>query len=373
MYKRPVTTRKYLHAQSATEYISTYAWAIMIMAIIIAILYYFFSLPSQSIPSMCTFQSSLYCKSLTVLVNTTAHNATIIALITNQQQNPIESATLTVQINGVNTTTSACLPGAVIGGGLMVCIITYKTNITAGSLVTGTLYLDIQSCTAILTNCLQPINETYVANFADHADPFTASTSPTISFDFNATSYSPPANNSKDQLTANVRLSGVPLAGATVYFKQNNSVYGLSLGDTLTGTNGSAYSAIYGNVTGEVSLTASYAGLSNTIVINFVNPGSPPVTTATTTIQYYTFGVVCEGPVNTECGAMPAPGISYSEPVGSNVPLSTPQTTPSTPECPSGTATFVSWSNTFGGYAGTSLSASFPLDSNTEEIATYSC
>ncbi len=41
------------HAQSAFEYLVTYGWALLVLALVLVILFYFTSVPSKVVPNTC--------------------------------------------------------------------------------------------------------------------------------------------------------------------------------------------------------------------------------------------------------------------------------------------------------------------------------
>ena len=62
--------RKGKRAQSAMEYLTTYGWAILIVAIVVAILYFYTSVPSNIVNNSCTFVSGAYCNDMIIGTNT---------------------------------------------------------------------------------------------------------------------------------------------------------------------------------------------------------------------------------------------------------------------------------------------------------------
>jgi len=54
----------YRKGQSATEYLITYGWAILLAAISVSILYFFILVPSAIAPNTCSFAYGAYCQDM---------------------------------------------------------------------------------------------------------------------------------------------------------------------------------------------------------------------------------------------------------------------------------------------------------------------
>ncbi|MGC8478302.1 MAG: hypothetical protein ACP5NE_00005, partial [Candidatus Micrarchaeia archaeon] len=52
--------------QSAMEYLLTYGWAVLLIAIIASLLYLYMVVPHVIVPSSCSFSSGTYCNDLVV-------------------------------------------------------------------------------------------------------------------------------------------------------------------------------------------------------------------------------------------------------------------------------------------------------------------
>ncbi|MCL5431117.1 MAG: hypothetical protein M1564_02355, partial [Candidatus Marsarchaeota archaeon] len=65
--------------QSATEYLITYSWALLIIAVVIVLLYLYIAVPNRVVPSSCVFVTGAQCIDIVVGTNITTH-ATKLAL-----------------------------------------------------------------------------------------------------------------------------------------------------------------------------------------------------------------------------------------------------------------------------------------------------
>jgi len=141
--------------QTAMEYLMTYGWAILIIMVVLAVLFYLGVLnPSSVTPSQCVFPAGITC------VSNQLKTSGKLYLVIGQGTGK------TIQINGIACTqnSSVSFPSSGIisyGGG-------NNINVSSGSQVTvanpsATTFINQTNCTdasgAVLTN--QPINSVY--------------------------------------------------------------------------------------------------------------------------------------------------------------------------------------------------------------------
>jgi len=259
-------------AQSAMEYLATYGWAILIIAVVSALLYLYSSTPSTIVPTKCVFVSGVYCKAMVLGTNTVTHATTIALFLTNSQPYPLANPYLFAQLNGANTTGVACTPKYVSQSGSIVCVLGLPSKTSLGQFLSGKLYLNATYC-GLQANysqanmCSGAPRETYAGSFNSHIEPLIDTNTVITLTVANATQ---PANGALDLLTATVKLLGYPLSGASVNFTANVPGYTISPNLTTTNTTGIALSHISGTTSGSVLVTASYAGLVSNVVVQFV-------------------------------------------------------------------------------------------------------
>ncbi|MDE1832955.1 MAG: hypothetical protein KGH58_00880, partial [Candidatus Micrarchaeota archaeon] len=259
-------------AQSAVEYLTTYGWAILIIGIITTILYLYSTTPTTIVPTTCVFVSGTYCNAMVVGSNSTTHATTVALFLTNSQPYPIAKPYLFAQLNGANTTQAKCSPDYVIQAGSMVCVLNLPVKTSFGQFLAGRLYLNATYCGLNVSYsranlCSGAPRETYTGKFTSHVEPLIG-TNTTITL--TARNSTQLANNAKDPLIATVKLLGYPVHGATVNFTANVPGYAISPNYTTTNTTGQALSYISGTKTGNVLVTAAYAGISANTTIQFV-------------------------------------------------------------------------------------------------------
>ena len=268
-------------SQAALEYLTTYSWVILIIAIVAVLFYLYIKVPS-TLPSSCTFISGFYCTDIVLQSNAITHNTLLTVALSNAQAYAIANPKLFVSISAANTTTFACSPNFVLPGGGILCTANVPISTNLGTLLAGDLYLNATYCGLLgnyiyTGNCIGAPRETYHGTFTGHTEAQISTTSTLTLNALNATQY---ANNAKDPITATVKLNGYPVEGATVNFTVNSIAYTISPALINTNSFGMALSYVWGTTIGSVLVTAKYASLSNSITIQFVAAPSTGTTTS---------------------------------------------------------------------------------------------
>ncbi|MDE1810429.1 MAG: hypothetical protein KGH58_03925 [Candidatus Micrarchaeota archaeon] len=259
-------------AQSAMEYLSTYGWAILVIVIVAALLYLYSSTPSTVVPTSCKFISGVYCNDIVLGTNAMTKATTVGLFLTNSQPYPMAKPYFFAKVAGANTTGTSCSPNYVLAGGSMVCVLNLPVSTTMGQFLAGNLYLNATYC-GLQPNysqanlCNTAPRQTYIGIFNSHAEPLISTNTIITLAAANATQS---ANGALDPLIATVTLLGYPLSGASVNFTANVPGYPLSPNFTTTNTTGKALSHISGTRTGNVLVTAAYAGEDANAVVQFV-------------------------------------------------------------------------------------------------------
>jgi hypothetical protein len=264
--------RRAKKAQSALEYLIIYAWAILIAAVVIVVIYFFIFAPSSSVPSSCIFSSGAYCQD--VIFGSNSMQSSLALLLTNTQDYAIANIMLQVNSSSMPSMTVKCSPSLVLSGGDIFCILTASQQaIAVGSLVSGSLQLSAVPCPSKnLAQCQTVQRQTYTGSFTSHVAPLTSLSSSTVTL--SAHFQNPAANGATDLLTASVRILGTIIPGATVSFTQTNTFSTLNPTIATTDSNGNAESYVSSSQIGYTLVTASFAGATNSMLIDFTAPAT---------------------------------------------------------------------------------------------------
>ena len=156
-------------AQAAIEYLTTYGWAILIIAIMISFLYAFVFAPSFVVPQKCSLTSGAYCND--VVFGTSQGASRLVMLLSNTQQYPFSAPSVIVSVPESGNVSGSCYPSYVLPGGVMVCNVTIPTGYAQGALVSGSMYLNGRSCVSGAEECAEAPYQTYAGTVVLHAQP----------------------------------------------------------------------------------------------------------------------------------------------------------------------------------------------------------
>ena len=306
-----------MRAQSAMDYVTNYGWAVLILVVIIALLYFYIYIPAQVVNTSCNFVNGVYCSDLIVASNSVTHNTVVALLLTNAQQSSLLNPKLYAHINNVNTSSSNCSPNYVLPGGSMICSFNTTTTMSNGQLLSGVVYLNVTYCQLSSgsygtgASCQSPTQQTYSGSFAGHIQQLSSTKS---SITLTAANSIESASNSSYPLTATVKILGYPLKGATVNFTlSNNSGFVVLPNKTTTNAQGIALSGISGTEPGNVIVTATYAGLSANTLITFTAPEYVTFTPQNVTFCSSSTNMILLNNVQYTCTQLSSEQFSYTK------------------------------------------------------------
>lgn len=131
--------------QSALEFLSTYAFMLVLVAFIIIIIFYL-AFPVQStVPSQCNILGGLQCSFALYHPNTGANTANMIFYITNSGSAPINVISANVIISN-KTFTGTCTTSLLNPGSASVCYSTVSPSSSIGSQVKGYISISADIC-----------------------------------------------------------------------------------------------------------------------------------------------------------------------------------------------------------------------------------
>ncbi len=255
--------------QSASEFLSIYGFAILGIAIFSIILYFLLTIPTSAVPNQCAFSGYFACKDISIGSNSITSRA--VFLLTNLQQYAIANALATINVSNVGTFSGACSPNVILPGGDLECVINFNTKITPNQLAKGTLSLKDKVCASVAGNsCGSQIPQNYTGSFSAHISPLVPPPKCTISLNVQSATI---FTGVRDKLTANVKILGYPISGASVNFTSTSSNVFLNPPLSNTDSNGNATSyALSPNALADQTLTATYANCTASNTISFVQP-----------------------------------------------------------------------------------------------------
>ena len=260
-------------AQSATEYIATYGWAVLIIVIMIAVLYFFVLAPSTSAPEICAISSQdFYCQSFVFGSNSSFSSIGVV--LTNSRQYTIKNPSLSLNTS-LGIFPIPCTPNFVLPGGTVICNATFSNIVVnPGVLVSGSLTINATICTNLdptEKNCIASPVQSTTGRFQTHSTQIL--TKPKISISLLVGNTSQLATGAGDNLTAVVKFFGVPIAGATVNFTYSSPITAtIRPVFSTTDTNGNAYSKISTTENGVVTVYAQYGNVIASNTITFEKP-----------------------------------------------------------------------------------------------------
>lgn len=168
-----------MRMQAATEYLITYGWALLIIAVAIGAIAYFVTVPSSIVTNTCTFSSTLICSDVSFGTNTTSGNTYLTVYIQNNGEYAIQNPIMIVNIAGANSSVGQCNAYLLSPGVTANCqTVLNLSNVKLGQLETGTIYVEGGNC-GVLANyistgiCTGAPNMTVVGTFTAHAESFT--------------------------------------------------------------------------------------------------------------------------------------------------------------------------------------------------------
>lgn len=280
-----MAAKERITAQSAMEFMATYAWAFLLIAVVMASLYFFLQLPPASLPQRCQFVYGIQC----VGINVGSNGATTIVniyMINGQPYDMVSNALFGNTIATVamgsqyGTSNAVCSPANVLQGGGILCSVTMPAPIREGKNVGGTIFLNSTICLQgqAITNCLQSQHVSYIGNFTTTVSGYTGSIPVTLALILSPQTFSHlSAPVQGVTLNAKFTLFGKGARGADVVFgiisTTGSPTNTLSAPDAVSDPNGNANVTLIASNTpnaGSITVSAAFGTLvaTNTITIS---------------------------------------------------------------------------------------------------------
>ncbi len=154
-------------AQTAIEFLSTYGFVFIVLAVVIAIVVYLGTSAATNIPAQCSGYGGLSCSYSSYYTNLTEGYSLVTVALTNSQSVPVNITAFSVTF-GSTTTNGLCTPGLVYPGALSVCAVPLQSTSTLGTLQRGYYSANAMYCNGGIAalaqyNCTQQV--TYAGSF----------------------------------------------------------------------------------------------------------------------------------------------------------------------------------------------------------------
>ena len=276
------------HAQTALEFVTTYGWAMLIIAIVIAILAVYVGprVNASKIPFQCNIQPGIPCTGATLLgYNSTVGGLRYFISITNNLGLPILFASKSIRISvdnigstGTSNYIGICRPSEVYPGGIAICNVTIPGSVepSIGSDVRVNFNLSYSICQS----------GTCTGNYIATGQSLQELSSANTSFDTLTFDTSPSAGGS-------VYMQGIQYSnGDTVLLNKGNYIiyaspdYGyVFTGWTVSGGSLSSLSSEESTLTlpGNATVTAEFAKGSASTIPVFITTSTVGTTTSIST------------------------------------------------------------------------------------------
>ena len=261
------TTRQ-LRLQAAVDYLVTYGWAIIVISISLAFIYFYLQGQVLSLPSRCSLGTEVICTDLALGSNTATATTAMQIVLVNGQQYSVENAIATVNISGYGDYSPICSPFYVLPGGKVICSVTGLPSMHINSGASGYILFNESVCTTIgTTSCSKYFRESFNGTYGTTVSPSV----PSVSCTMTANALQPTATaGTSITMDANVLLSGSPVQGITVGFVSSSSHSSFSQNYALSNPNGTASVSVTDPQAESVTITVnSLTGCTATNTITF--------------------------------------------------------------------------------------------------------
>ncbi len=140
-------------AQSAMEFLATYSYALLIIAIALAVLILYFSLPKTILPLECNFFSDFTCTDAALVGNAAGGpGASLIIVGIDNQPGIVNASKFSAYINYANSIVGFCLPSRVTAGQYIYCVANFTFTPKLSSIYYGTFNISANYCAPMAGN-----------------------------------------------------------------------------------------------------------------------------------------------------------------------------------------------------------------------------
>ena len=167
-------------SQSALEFLTTYSFVFLIIAVVIALLLMFSSIPKSTLPFSCNFYSGFQCSDVSLSVNSSGSPVLLIEA-SDTEPGTVNISSFSAFLNFYNSKSGYCVPNVAQAGEVVYCVANLTGSATLGSVYSGTIKITANYCAPgpanITANCAKGSTYTYTGNIRVQATKFVLSNS----------------------------------------------------------------------------------------------------------------------------------------------------------------------------------------------------
>ncbi len=155
-----------MRSQSALDFLSTYSFMFLIIAIALAVLIIYASLPNNVFPLNCEMYNTFGCIDAILTNTTTAGQSQLLVVFSDQVPGIINISSFTPTLDFKSAASGICTPSVAEVGQRVYCVATFNMGVPAGRIYSGTLKLSANYCASGVSNlsysnCPSDSNFTY--------------------------------------------------------------------------------------------------------------------------------------------------------------------------------------------------------------------
>ncbi|MGI0134011.1 MAG: hypothetical protein ACREBW_03525, partial [Candidatus Micrarchaeaceae archaeon] len=140
-----------LSGQSAIEFLSTYAFAFLVIGVALALLFVFSSIPKSTLPTQCSFYNG-FSQSCDAIYYNTSGGANLTVIATDATPGVINVSSFSAYINFGTSTSGSCTPTVALAGQAIYCTAQFSQKPQFGSIYTGTFNVKANYCASAPSN-----------------------------------------------------------------------------------------------------------------------------------------------------------------------------------------------------------------------------
>lgn len=167
-------------AQSAIEFLTTYAFVFLIITVVLVLLIMFSSIPKSTLPFTCAFYSGFQCLDTELAVNSSGA-PTLLIMASDSEPGTVNISSFSAYLNFHNSKSGYCTPVVAQAGEEIYCIANFTGSVTLGSVYSGTFKIFANYCAPPPSNttgyCASGSTYIYTGNIRVQATKFVLSNS----------------------------------------------------------------------------------------------------------------------------------------------------------------------------------------------------